>query len=364
MKKVIAFLLVFVMLLGLTACAKSEPAPTEPTVPPTMAPYEPNPKAVYVLIPNTESDWEMAVASAAQEKADELNAAGGMTVNVLSYGTVQEQTALMEDILAKSPNDGSVGVVLMPAGEETAAALQKLLDANISYALAGTIPQELGAASVCNVFYDQYQIGAAAAAYLVNAGLTQKNDVVIMQGFDPEDAQRTEGFKMYLEGKLEVDGAAIETPWDDFSTISYSDMKTDSRESAKEYFEAYMGDADQAYTGYFAAWDDTYVLAMLDALEDELISDQNRSNLFAMEPTVTGFGASAELMDKLSQAEGSEDAGNIGKFSDINSIVYDSNMLQTALQAMADYMLGQIPAHEQKLSVQWAKAPVVAETEE
>ena len=220
MKKLIAILLVFVMAFGICACTRQETAgtqPTEPTPPPTMAAYEPNPKQIYVLIPKATAGWEADAAAAANAKAEEL-AAAGVLVSVQTYADDAAQAKLMEDIAAAGPNDGSVGVVLMPAGEAAEAALQKLLEANVSYALAENIPEAAADASVTNVYYDHRQIGAAAAAYLVNMGLTQKNDVVVLEGLSDADALKTEGFQLYLQGKLAVDGAYIETPWDDFST--------------------------------------------------------------------------------------------------------------------------------------------------
>lgn len=361
MKKLIAILLVLVMALGLCACGQQAPVetePTEPPPPPTMAAYEPNPKTIHVLVPEASEGWEAEVAAAVNAKVEELTAAG-TAVTVQTYTDDTTQAKLMEEIAAAGPNDGSVGVVLMPAGEAAVAALQTLLDANVSYALAENIPEAAAGASVANVYYDHRQIGAAAAAYLVNAGLTQKNDVVILEGLSNADALKTEGFQLYLQGKLQVNGAAIETPWDDFSTIAYSDMEETSREGAKTYFETYMEDGDRAWTGYFAAWDDDYFLGMVDALNAGHISSRNRNRLFDMEPVVAGFGASAQLSELLAAAE-TEDEGEeeqqilyVEDFRSINSIVYDPGMLAQALQAMADYMAGTVVEQDQPLSVQW-----------
>ena len=366
MKKLIAILLVFVMVLGLCACAQQEVAetqPTESTPPPTMAAYEPNPKQIYVLIPETAEGWEAEAAAAANAKAEEL-AAAGILVSVQTYADGAAQAKLMEDIATAGPNDGSVGVVLMPAGEAAEAALQKLLEANVSYALAENIPESAADASVANVYYDHRQIGAAAAAYLVNMGLTQKNDVVVLEGLSDADALKTEGFQLYLQGKLAVDGAYIETPWDDFSTVAYSDMEETTREGAKTYFETYMEDGDRAWTGYFASWDDDYILGMIDALNDGHITKKNRNRLFDMKPVVTGFGADAQLSKLLEDAvaEDSEEVQTddtqqeilyVEDFRSINSLVYEPGMLAQALQAMADYRTGTVVEQDQPLSVAW-----------
>lgn len=373
MKKLIAILLVLVMTMGLCACGQQvavQTEPTEPTPPPTMAAYEPNPKTIHVLVPEASEGWEAEVAAAATAKAEEL-AGAGVAVSVQTYADDAAQAKLMEEIAAAGPNDGSVGVVLMPAGEAAEAALQKLLEANVSYALAETIPESAAGASVANVYYDHRQIGAAAAAYLVNAGLTQKNDVVVLEGLSDADALKTEGFQLYLQGKLQVNGAAIETPWDDFSTIAYSDMEETTRDGAKTYFETYMEDGDRAWTGYFASWDDDYFLGMLDALNDGHITKRNRNRLFDMEPVVAGFGASAELRTLLEaqQAEEEEEQEEevlyVEDFRSINSIVYDPGMLAQALQAMADHMADTVVEQDQPLSVQWMmELPVEEEATE
>lgn len=378
MKKFIAILLALTMTLGLCACTQKSPvetAPTESAPPPTMAAYEPSPKTIHVLIPEAAEGWAAEAAAAAIAKAEELTSAG-IAVTVQTYTDDAAQAKLMEEIAAAGPNDGSVGVALMPAGEAAVAALQTLLDANVSYALAENIPVEAAGASVANVYYDHRQVGAAAAAYLVKMGLTQKNDVVVLEGLSDADALKTEGFQLYLQGKLPVDGETIETPWTDFSTVAYSDMEETTRQGAKTYFETYMEDGDRAWTGYFAAWDDDYILGMVDALNDGHITNKNRNRLFDMEPVVTGFGASAQLRELLADEEqpADDDTQNtntepeilyVEDFRSINSVVYDATMLAQALQAMADYMAGSVVEQDQLLSVQWMNpVPVTEDTTE
>jgi len=366
MKKLIAILLAFVLAFGMTACGEPEPAATEPTVPPTMAPYVPAEKTICLLVPESEDPWMILAADAAKTAAED----SAIPVTVQTYTDDQSQAKILEEIAAASNGDGSMGVVLMCAGEQSEAALQKLLEANVAYALADSIPESAAAASVANVHYDHRQIGAAAAAYLVNSGLTQKNDVVILEGVADEDALKTEGFKLYLEGKMEVNGAAIETPWDSFDTLAYSDMEAATREGAKTYFESYMEDGDRAYTGYFAAWDDTFLLGVLDALQDEYISSSSRSHLYAMEPVFTGFGADAELCDLLQtyrekdeEAESTKLDDVLDEIADINTIPYDATMLAQALAAMDAHMAGEVVEQEQLLSVSWWADPPVPETE-
>lgn len=376
MKRLIAIVLAFVMLLGLTACGKqaapAQTAPTETTPPPTMEAYVPPVKTLYVLIPDTGDEWDDEAARLAVEAVEKLQAEGSLAVETVSYDSVEAQIQCLEEIAAAGTGDGSQGVVLMPEDETVADALQKLLEANISYALADVIPESAAAASVTNVYYDQRLIGAAAAAYLTDAGLRQKNDVVIIQGITEADAQKTEGFKLYLEGKLEVNGKTIETPWGSFATLAYSDMEAPTREGAKNYFETYMEDGDRAWTGYFASWDDEFLLGVLDALKDEYISDENRGRLYDMEPVFTGFGPSTELCEILEHAAQAEETGEytyldeiLYELRDMNSMVYDASMLAMATEAMAAHMAGEVVPQEQILNVAWwREPPVQEETEE
>lgn len=369
MKKLIAILLAAILLLGMTACGQQAPvetAPTEPTPPPTMADYVPAPKTIHVLLPKTGDTWDEDAAKLAKDAADKIQAEGTVTVVTAEYDSAESQIKLLEEIAAASTGDGSQGVVLMPAGEEVAEALQKLLEANVSYALADVIPESAAAASVANVHYDQRLIGATAAAYLTASGLKQTNDVVIIQGITEADAQKTEGFKLYLEGKLAVDGKTIETPWTGFSTITYSDMEAPTREGAKTYFETYMEDGDRAWTGYFATWDDDFLLGILDAMQGSMISQTNRGRLYEMKPVFTGFGPSQELCEVLKDvavAEPGEEYRVVEEildlFRDMNSMVYDASMLAQAVQAMADHMAGQVVEQDQLLAVTWWREPPV-----
>ena len=363
MKKLIAILLALVMLLGLTACGQQEEMetmPTEPTPPPTMADIPPVPKTIHVLLPKTGEAWDEDAAKLAKDAADEIQAEGAVTVVTAEYDSAESQIKLLEEIAAASTGDGSQGVVLMPAGEEVEAALQKLLEANVSYALADVIPTSAAAASVANVHYDQRLIGAAAAAYLTDFGLKQTNDVVIIQGITEADAQRTEGFKLYLEGKMEVGGKTIETPWTGFATITYSDMTAPTREGAKAYFETYMEDGDRAWTGYFAAWDDAFLLGVLDALQGGFISDTNLGRLYDMKPVFTGIGPNQELrevLEDVAEEDPEEEYSALEEIlyelRDMNSMVYDPSMLAQAVQAMADHMAGQVVEQEQLLHTTW-----------
>lgn len=371
MKRILALLLALVMMVSLMGCMIGKEQAEEPTQPPTQAPAEPVTKVIHVLLPADAQGWQAAAADGAKAEAEALQAEGVYDVNITTYSTAEEQIKLLGDIASQSPKDGTHGVVTMPVSvqapvtdqmdapdaetDDTAAqmeaALAALVEANVSYALAGDIPEAAAAASVANVQYDQRQIGAAAAAYLVANGLTQKQNVVIIQGLSEEEAERTEGFKLYLQGKMEVDGQTIENTWTSLANIVYSDMQGATQDSAESYFDAYMEAEDHADTKYIAAWDDAYVLGVLEALEGETMESKIKQTFLEGKPFITCCGGSQAMLDVLA---GKSQYTNLSALGGIQTMVYSQDLLKTALEAMAAYFDGLVVEQDQTQAIVWA----------
>ena len=374
MKRILAFVLVLAMMFGLMGCmiGKEEAAEEEPTtVPTTVPPTEPPRKVIHVLLPGDTEGWLAAAAAGARAEAEALQAAGNFDVNITVYTTAEEQIRLLEEIAAQSPKDGTHGVVMMPVPVQAAvtddqsaepvedptakleAALAALVEANVAYALADWVPEAASAASVANVCYDQRQIGAAAAAYLVEKGLTQKKRVVIIQGMSEEEAARTEGFKLYLQGKMEVNGKTIQKAWTSLSNIVYSDMQGTTKDSAETYFDTYMESKDHADTKYIAAWDDVYVLGVMEALEGETIASKIKKTFLKGKPVVASCGGSQVMLDLLA---GKSEYSNLKSFGGIQTMAYSQDLLKLALQAMAAYFGDTVVEQDQTQPITWITA--------
>lgn len=126
--------------------------------------------------------------------------------------------------------------------------------------------------AVSNIKYDNVEIGAAAASYLVSKGMKEGDKVVCIEGDGSSaDTDRTDGFNKYLKGEVEYNGAKIETPWTSLDSVSYSGATGWNPANAQSYFETYMSNADNADTKYIAAWDSGLALAVFDALEGSAI---------------------------------------------------------------------------------------------
>lgn len=356
MKRLIACILALMLVLGMVACAQQEQpqesAPAAETKP-APEPIKPAQKVIHILVPENGEGWLAKTAATAVAAGETIKAAGKYQVVVSSYVDANTQIKLLEDLAAQSTKDGSLGVVLMPATRDMEAVLGKLLEANVSYALAGTIPEAAAAASVTNVSCDQRAIGAAAAAFLVQNGLTEDQNVVIVQGLSENETQRTEGFRLYLQGKLAHEGAMIETPWESLNNIVYSEMQGTTMQSAQDYFTTYMEDWDHADIKYLAAWEDSYAMGILKALEGETIDADIKAEFLEGKPVLISCGGSQAMLDVLT---GVANDPNAAAFESIRTAVLPVDVLKIAAEAMAANFDGTVVPHENVLPVAWASA--------
>ena len=358
MKRIIAVLLALALAVRMAACsqpAAEEAAPAETKPPFAVAPVQ---KVIHVVLPGAQEGWNAAAAAEAMLGVEELLAEGAFAVETAQYTTPQEQVALLEQIAKSGNGDGSLAVVTMPAAKDMDEVFAKLLEANVAYALAETIPAGAESASVANVYYDQYAIGAAMAAWMVEKGLTQDSGVVIVQGSTEQEAMRTEGFQQYLLGALDHNGAVIETPWTSTESIVYSEMEGETRESAEAYFTAYLEEKAHASTGYLVAWENAYLLGILDALESEGMNADNKNRFLEGAPFLGSCGGSKEVLDVLT---GDSQYSSIQALGGIQTVQYDPALLNIALGSLADHLAGNVVEQDQPQSIVWITGENAAE---
>lgn len=347
MKKVIALFLVLAMALSLAACSQKQEYYAED--PETVVPAtEPARKTIHVLLPANEEGWEGAVKAQAQTAMDAITA---YDIETRVYESYEQQCEALADIAAQSTGDGTQAVVVMPIADQEDPLFADLLEANVAYAMADVIPAAAEAASVTNVQYDQRAIGAATAAWLVQNGLTQDQKVLIIQGLSEAEAQRTEGFQRYLLGKASHDGVTIEEPWTSTENIVYSDMQGETAESAESYFTTYMEESDHAGVKYIAAWDDAYVMGILEALEGENIDDSNKAKFLEGAPFIAGCGGSQMLLDVLT---GTSQFAAVPSLGGLQTVVLSTDLLKIAVETMAAYLNGEVVAQDNTQPIVWA----------
>lgn len=342
MKKLIALLLVLALGIGLVACGGTTPPPaTEPagTQPAGTEPAPTEPaakKTIYVLTPSPDHGWTGAIGVAAQEKVEALNAEGKYEVIMQTFATADDQTKLIEDIIAKEHAEGTVGVAMLPAGNDVEAAIQQLIDAKIPYTAADRIIPAVAPAAVSNVKYDNIEIGAAAAAYLVANGMKPGDNVAVIEGDGSSaDTDRTKGFNEYLLGNVEYAGAKIETPWENLDSVAYSGPTGWNPANAQAWFESYGKIAE---TKFIASWDDGLSCGIFDALEGSSIDDATKAKFLEAKPFITGCGGSQAMYDIIA---GTSTAYTCtASFGGVMSVTYPPAMIQVTIQALVDYFDG------------------------
>ncbi len=343
MKKIFSIVLVLAMLLCLVACGGAS-----------------DKKTLYVLVPTPDHGWTGAVGVAAQEKVDALNEAGDYKVVMKTFASAEDQIKLIEDIIANNPGDGSVGVALLPHGPAVENAIQQLIDAKIPYSAADRIIDSVAPAAVSNVRYDNVEIGAAVAAYLVSNGMVEGDKVVVIEG-DTSSAStdRVSGFEKYLKGELALAGSYIETPWTSLDSVSKSGSTEWNGAKAQAYIETYFSNSANANTKYIASMDDGLTLGIFDALEGSGIDESVKDTFFAGKPYITGVGGAQALYDIISGA--STKYTCTAEFEGIVSVTYPPAMIQVAIQDMIDYFDGKEVRQNNTQSAQVVNADNVAD---
>ena len=367
MKKLIALLLVLVMAVGLIACnntpAETTAAPANndtkaPEAEDTKAPETEAKKTIYVLVPNPDHGWTGAIGVAAQEKVDALNAEGKYNVVMQTFATADDQIKQIEDIIANNPGDGSIGVAMLPAGNDVENAIQQLVDAKIPYTAADRIIPSVAPSAVSNIKYDNVEIGAAAASWLVANGMKEGDKVVVIEGDGSSaDTDRTDGFNKYLTGEVEYMGKKIETPWTSLDSVSYSGATGWNPANAQAWFETYMSNSANADTKYIASWDDGLSCGIFDALEGSAIDAATKDTFLNGKPYITGCGGSQTMYDIIA---GGGNYTCTASFGGVMSVTYPPAMIQVTIQAMVDYFDGADVLQENTQSAECVTADNVA----
>ncbi len=379
MKKLIALLLAVMMVLALVACAakteapaaepEAAPAATEETKAPEAeaeAPAEEAPaaeevkKTIYVLAPNPDHGWTGAIGVFAQAKVDELNAEGRYNAVLQTFASADDQIKQIEDIIANDPGDGSIGVAMLPAGEALENAIRQLADAGIPYTAADRIIASVADTAVSNIKYDNVEIGAAAASYLVANGLKEGDKVVVIEGDGSSaDTDRTDGFNKYLLGEVAYNGATIDTPWTSLDNVSYSGSTGWNPANAQAYFETYMSNADNADTKYIASWDSGLTQGVFDALAGSAIDAATKDAFLANAPYITGCGGPKSLYQVIAGDYSAYPAAE--SFAGIMDVTYPPAMIQDTVQALVDFFDGKDVPQENTQSAQCVTADNVAD---
>ena len=296
---------------------------------------------IYVLTASEDHGWTGSVATFAKEKAEEVNADGTYSAEVITAASAQDQITQIEDILAGDTSN--IAIVVMPLDDTVQSAIQQIVDAEVPYVAFDRIIDAVSSTAVSNVKGDNSGIGAGSAAYFVSLGMKPGDKVYVYEGDTSSvTTLRDNGFVDYLTGAAEFDGAAIadDLKWseEDLASIVYSGAMNWSRSDTKTSFESLMGDASNADIKWFYAEDDELAMGILEALNGGGIDDSVKETFLGNAPAMTGCGGLDEYYEVL---RGNSYADLAEKFSGLCSVTYSPAMIQTAIQDMVDYLNGE-----------------------
>ncbi|MDR1419727.1 MAG: substrate-binding domain-containing protein [Treponema sp.] len=311
---------------------------------------------VYVFGPTPDHGWTGSAARFAEEKISQLNAAGGKYNYVFrSAGSPDDQIKQIEAMMAESRLPA--GVVIQASDNMVQAAVEQIANANIPLILFdrlldGTSPL-IRQKMVIAMSADNYAIGAGAAYYMVQKGLTPGEAIWELPGDNSAVSQeRGDGFREFLTGARPFNddqGAAHTIPadrrWTDAqigSAIISSQVANWSRDNAKQYFESYIsGKTPQTLAKWMWTMDDEFVMGILELLQTPAKAAENA----VFESTVkviTGCGGLTALYDVMGRTKAA--AGNQLYQPDgvaIMSPTCRPGFFVDAIQFMEDHLNGQ-----------------------
>ena len=315
---------------------------------------------IYVLTASEDHGWTGSVATFAKEKAEEVNADGTYSAEVITAASAQDQITQIEDILAGDTSN--IAIVVMPLDDTVQSAIQQIVDAEVPYVAFDRIIDAVSSTAVSNVKGDNSGIGAGSAAYFVSLGMKPGDKVYVYEGDTSSvTTLRDNGFVDYLTGAAEFDGAAIadDLKWseEDLASIVYSGAMNWSRSDTKTSFESLMGDASNADIKWFYAEDDELAMGILEALNGGGIDDSVKETFLGNAPAMTGCGGLDEYYEVL---RGNSYADLAEKFSGRCSVTYSPAMIQTAIQDMVDYLNGETVEQDHVIACENVTADNVA----
>jgi ribose transport system substrate-binding protein len=277
---------------------------------------------VYVFGPTPDHGWTGSAARFAEEKIAQLNAAGGKYNYVFrSAGGPDAQIQQIEAMLTESRLPA--GVVIQASDNMVQAAVEKIANAGIPLILFdrlldGTSPL-IREKMLIAMSAENYAIGAGAAYYMVEKGLTPGEAIWELPGDNSAVSdERGTGFREFLTGKRpfnddqgRVHTIAADKRWSDAqisSAITQSQVANWSRDNAKQYFESYIaGKTPQTMAKWLWTMDDEFVMGILELLQTPAKAAENAVFESSVK-VLTGCGGLTALYDVMGRTKAA--AGN------------------------------------------------------
>lgn len=303
MKKIISMALVLLMVLvGAVGCGGGE-ATEEPAATGEVA----------ILIPGATHGWPVGVLYYANEKAEELKAAGQAAV-VYTSDTAQNQIQQIEDLMTRDDIDG---VMILPFDNSVVNAV-KGMEGKVPFVQFDRILEDVTASA--NVMGDNFGIGYETAKIFIDKGLEKTDKILEMPGDSSSVPEmRSNGFR---EGLKELGGW---TDADIEAAITKTDFTGWSRDNSKTLFEGFVGSKTQAELDQYKfifTHDDEIAIGIFNAI--------NAGNLGKNIDAVEVLGASAGNQEMYNILNDNTYEGQFYLFS----LTYPPYMVQDAIDTL------------------------------
>lgn len=342
-KRILATLLtVTLVIAGVVGCgaAKEEapaPAPAEEDATAEQPAEEPaapagDGKEIAIMVPSADHGWTGAVLTYAQEKADELNAAG-QKVTVYAATDVENQIQQVDDLLSNP--DALAGIVILPYDNGLQSTLEKIAMADIPFVQFDRVIASdiIDGKVIANVKGDNEGIGYETAKRLIANGLTKDDYVYEMIGDNSSVPElRSKGFRTYL----------TEQGWTDeeIEKVVVKSAATGwSRDTGKELFESWFSSTqcDPSKKIWIFTHDDEIAMGVLESLNGSALDAGKKTEFLK---SLQALGASSGLAEMYAVLNGTHKTIATPETFDIFSVTYDPAMIQEAAAVMVDYLGG------------------------
>ena len=351
MKKILALILALTLALSLAACGG---AATESAAPAASDAPAAAVKNLVILVPNADHGWTGAVMTYAQEKAEEITAAGTYNAKVITSTDPANQISQVEDIISNKSADA---VVILPQDNTLEATMKKLAESGIPFVMFDRVIDTVASAAVASVKGDNEGIGIATAERFIANGMVPGDKILIMPGDNSSVPEmRNKGFfdTLLANGWTQEQVDAIK------STAYTGWSRSEGKKLFTEWLETSTVDEITA-TKWIFTHDDEIAMGILEALKSSDI-DQAKKDAFLN--AGVNLGTSSGLNEMYSVLKGihqKDYTAEVAKLADLFSVTYDPGMIKIAIQDMVDSLDGKTVAQDHVVPVSVVDATNVSE---
>ena len=307
---------------------------------------------IYVMGPTPDHGWTAQAGTYADAKVKEINDEGTYKAVYMPSSSGEEQVDQVQTIIA---NGDAAGVVFFALEDSAKAGQEALIAEDIPFISFDRIIEGPDKSAILNFSGNNWQCGAGIAYWLENNGMKPGDALVTLIGDNGTVcSRRQEGFEQYLLGELEYEDDAtgesykIETPWTqqeiDDLTASYKTVCDWSADGAYEYLEQSLPDIINDAKGkegnlYVFSMDDEMTFGFLNLIEGNVLSDEAKADLEALNVNISAIGGMAELYQVM---DGSSSQSELADtyFDNMMSVYFSPKMMTSAIDYMLQYLSG------------------------